>query len=297
MREEDFFDVLGDIGESYIEAAHNPNSRKYSFVRNAKEFVMAACVTLLIVVGALMFREVPPAQEPSSTPGTDAQLDISNLTETDNSTQEDATAGIVNLFAQAVTEKQTATEEQAVTEGKERETEETFGEDAGIESAKGETEKSDSTDMPADVNGNYYEMIVCNDLSKDTVEFFGGSYLDDNGNFVIVLTEDTQENRTAICKELARSENATIFVSGTYTLEYLTQLQAKISDAMINKELPFVVSSGVYETTNNIVVTVTTTNEAELEKIYELDTIGGAIQVEYHTDVPSQELGIVIKTE
>uniref|UniRef100_UPI004057333D hypothetical protein n=1 Tax=Acetatifactor sp. TaxID=1872090 RepID=UPI004057333D len=147
-------------------------------------------------------------------------------------------------------------------------------------------------DVPADNKGEYNEVVNSSDLTKDTSEFFGGSYTDANGKFVIVLTEDTSDNRTAICKELGRSESNTTFVKGTYTLAYLTELQEKITNAMVNKELPFVVSSALRETTNNIVIGATTTNEAELAKLYALDTIGGAIKVEFSTGAGTKELVI-----
>ena len=107
--------------------------------------------------------------------------------------------------------------------------------------------------------------------------------------------EDTSEtlipaNRTAICKELGRSESNTTFVKGTYTLAYLTELQEKITNAMVNKEIPFVVTSGVYETANNIIIRVTTNDEAELAKVYALDTIGGAIKVEFSAGAVVEEL-------
>lgn len=102
--------------------------------------------------------------------------------------------------------------------------------------------------------------------------------------------EDTPANRTAICKELGRSESNTTFVKGTYTLAYLTELQEKITNAMVNKEIPFVVTSGVYETTNNIIIRVTTNDEAELAKVYALDTIGGAIKVEFSAGAVVEEL-------
>ena len=73
-------------------------------------------------------------------------------------------------------------------------------------------------------------------------------------------------------------------------MAYLTELQTKISNAMVNKELPFVVSSALRETTNNIVIGATTTNEAELEKLYALDTVGGAIKVEFSTGAGTKEL-------
>jgi len=145
-------------------------------------------------------------------------------------------------------------------------------------------------DVPADNKGEYNEVVNSSDLSKDTSAFFGGSYTDTNGKFVIVLTEDTPANRTAICKELGRSENSTTFVKGTYTLAYLTELQEKITNAMVNKEIPFVVSSSVYEMSNNIIVGVTTSNETELAKVYALDTIGGAIKVEHSAGAGTEEL-------
>lgn len=160
----------------------------------------------------------------------------------------------------------------------------------GAEGATSTTYNENLEDVPADNKGEYNEEVNSSDLTKDTSEFFGGSYTDANGKFVIVLTEDTPANRTAICKELGRSEHNTTFVKGTYTLAYLTELQAKITNAMVNKEIPFVVSSGVYETTNNLIIRVTTNDEAELEKVYALDTIGGAIKVEFSTGVVIEEL-------
>ena len=147
-------------------------------------------------------------------------------------------------------------------------------------------------DIPADKNGSYSESVNSNDLAEGTKAFFGGSYTDTIGEFVVVLTVDTAENRTAICKELGVSESTTVFEVGTYTLEYLTELQSKISSAMTNKELPFVTSSGVYETINRIKVRVTTDNEADLAKVLALDTIGGAIVIERSTGAITKDLAI-----
>lgn len=149
-------------------------------------------------------------------------------------------------------------------------------------------------DAPADANGEYNEEIKSSELTQNTSDFFGGSYTDTNGRFVIVLTIDTPENREAICKELGRSENDTTFVTGKYTLAYLTELQEKITNAMINKELPFVVSSGVYEMSNCIIISVTTNDETELAKVYELDTVGGAIKVEYSSGAGTENLEIAV---
>lgn len=65
-------------------------------------------------------------------------------------------------------------------------------------------------DVPADKDGDYNENISSNDLKQGTATFFGGSYTDTNGKFVVVLTADTAENRTAICKELGVNESTTV---------------------------------------------------------------------------------------
>ena len=87
-----------------------------------------------------------------------------------------------------------------------------------------------------------------------------------NGNKAEDLLNNKEES-----KNVQESESNTTFVKGTYTLAYLTELQAKISTAMVNKELPFVTMSGVYETSNNIIVNVTTNDEAELAKVYAIE--------------------------
>lgn len=50
---------------------------------------------------------------------------------------------------------------------------------------------------------------------------------------------------------------------------------------MQSKELTFVTTSSLMEEKNNVKVTVTTKDENELKKLKELDTIGGAIEIEY----------------
>lgn len=147
-------------------------------------------------------------------------------------------------------------------------------------------------DVPADKDGDYNENISSNDLKQGTATFFGGSYTDTNGKFVVVLTADTAENRTAICKELGVNESTTVFEVGAYTLEYLTELQNKISSAMTNKELPFVTSSAVDEIDNRIKVSVTTDNEADLAKVLALDTIGGAVVIERSTGIATEDLAV-----
>ena len=51
---------------------------------------------------------------------------------------------------------------------------------------------------------------------------------------------------------------------------------------MIDKEFTFVTTSAVIEDNNNIKVTVISNNESDLKKIKALDTIGGAIEIQYN---------------
>ena len=66
-------------------------------------------------------------------------------------------------------------------------------------------------------------------------------------------------------------------------MEYITELQAKISAAMSNGNLPFVSSSAVYENPYRLHVVVTSTAETDLSKLEAFDTIGGALEIEYDT--------------
>lgn len=65
------------------------------------------------------------------------------------------------------------------------------------------------------------------------------------------------------------------------SLEDVTELQTKVSNAMINHELPFVTSSAVYENPYRLHVTVTTNAEEELEKLTAMDEKGGILEIEY----------------
>lgn len=253
MKKEDFFDTLGDINNQYIKEAHMKNKRKNNFAW-AKRGTIAACFALLVLCIPMVTHLLPV--EDDNTPTVESlPIENNNIVEDLQNNKEES----VNI----------------------QESENTEIED---------TPKIILEDVPADNKGEYNEEVNSSDLTKDTSEFFGGSYTDANGKFVIVLTEDTPANRTAICNELGRIESNTSFVKGTYTLAYLTELQEKITNAMVNKELPFVTMSGVYETSNNIIVRVTTNDEAELAKLYAFDTLGGAIKVEFSTGAVTEEL-------
>ena len=72
-------------------------------------------------------------------------------------------------------------------------------------------------------------------------------------------------------------ENTNIDVS----LEYVTELQTKVSSAMMNHEMPFVISSSVYENPYRLHIVVTSNAEEDLQRLRDLDTIGGVLEIEY----------------
>lgn len=125
-----------------------------------------------------------------------------------------------------------------------------------------------------------------NDIKSSTnyPDYYAGKYVDNSGNNVVLLCEDNEANRKEICILLGITENKTIFKTAKYSYNYLTDLQSKISKKMTDKEFTFITSSAVMEDCNNIKVDVTTNNESDLNKIKTLDTIGGAIDIEYNAN-------------
>ena len=271
MKKEDLFDTLGDINNQYIKEAHMNNKRKNNFAW-VKWGSIAACFALLVLC-IPMVTHLSSVEDDNIPTVESLPIENNNKIENLQNNKEESASTQESENAEVEGTQETETPDETVTKNIATDVQETTVQD-----------------VPADSKGEYNEAVNSGDLTKDTSEFFGGSYTDANGKFVIVLTEDTPANRTAICKELGRNESNTTFVKGTYTLAYLTELQTKISNAMVNKELPFVVSSALRETTNNIVIGATTTNEAELEKLYALDTVGGAIKVEFSTGAGTEEL-------
>ena len=92
--------------------------------------------------------------------------------------------------------------------------------------------------------------------------------------------QQTQSEKT-ITETNPPTSSATETFNEVITLEYITELQTKISAAMSNGELPFVSSSAVYENPYRLHVVVTSNAENDLSKLKAFDTIGGASEIEY----------------
>lgn len=118
--------------------------------------------------------------------------------------------------------------------------------------------------------------------NKTYPKSYGGRYVDNNGNNVVWICEDNATNRIEICNFLGITESKTTFKTAKYSYNYLEELQNKISQKMIDKEITFVTRSAIMDTTNNIEITVTSNKDEDLKRLKELDTIGGAIEIQYN---------------
>ena len=65
----------------------------------------------------------------------------------------------------------------------------------------------------------------------------------------------------------------------------LEDLQKRITEAMVNKELPFVTSSAIMENPDRLHVTVTTKEEAQIAKLKEFDPTGKWLEIEYSENI------------
>ena len=141
--------------------------------------------------------------------------------------------------------------------------------------------RSDIKDASSDEGGYYAEAITADMLNDDTKDVFCGAYIDASGKYTVLLTDVSEETVQKVCQSLGINEKTTVFKEGKYTLSYLTELQDKISDGMVERKFPFVWGSGVYESLNRIVIQVEEGTPDELiEKVLALDVIGGAIMAE-----------------
>ena len=139
-----------------------------------------------------------------------------------------------------------------------------------------------------DVDANVKEMANEN---LDYPSYYAGMFIDNEGKNVILLCEDSIQNRKEICAKLGITQSKTTFKKAKYSYNYLKELQEKISKKMQNKELDFITSSALMEDSNNIKVNVKSKNESDIDKIRQLDKVGGAIDIQYdESTVPKKDL-------
>ena len=139
------------------------------------------------------------------------------------------------------------------------------------------------------VSGMFYEYggVAYNRLSvqdKETVDriFQIENCIDDSlGDLPESPAEDVPIENTASSQTEDVPVNENTYQEAHGYSEDIECIQAAISQAMVDKELPFVISSSIYENPVRIVVTVNTTDEASISKVKAFDTVGGIIEIIY----------------
>ena len=141
----------------------------------------------------------------------------------------------------------------------------------GVAGIEGTNNPDINIDAPVDEN-TYHEVEPNTPAENET------------GHYDIEPEENQQtQSEEAITETNTPTSPATETFNEVITLEYITELQAKVSAAMSNGDLPFVSSSAVYENPYRLHVVVTSTAETDLSKLEAFDTIGGALEIEYDT--------------
>ena len=286
MNAKKFSDAMGELDSKYIDEALNYKKKAKKPVW-IKWGAMAACLCL-IVAGAFTLPHFIGNDIPSTPPVVEENaygftMEGSDVLYLPISFSQRKTFGLIDENVTGLTDENTY-----------QITDDDLGGIMGIvgdsqdESIIGETVyhfikfPSDDVICIVKVNGIYQFYV------KEGVAGIEGT-----NNPDIIIDAPVDENTYHEVEPNAPAENETGHESETghevITLEYITELQAKVSTAMSHGDLPFVSSSAVYENPYRLHVVVSSNAENDLSKLEAFDTIGGALEIEYDANPISVE--------
>lgn len=289
MNAKKFSDAMSELDDKYIDEAINykkkvkksrKKTNKHSMI---KWGAMAACLCL-IVAGAFTLPHFIGNDTPSTPPVAEENaygftMEGSDVLYLPISFSQRKTFGLIDENATGLTDENTY-----------QITDDDLGDIMGIvgasqdESIIGETVyhfikfPSDDAICIVKVNGIYQFYV------KEGVAGIEGT-----NNPDINIDEPVDENTYHEVEPDTPPSPATETFNEVITLEYITELQAKVSTAMSNGDLPFVSSSAVYENPYRLHVVVSSNAENDLSKLEAFDTIGGALEIEYDANPISVE--------
>ena len=117
-------------------------------------------------------------------------------------------------------------------------------------------------------------------------DVWGGYFYNEDMKLVILLTDNTEENREKVFAANPKLlETEVIFEGVGFTLDHLNEVMEKINTAVENGEISGVSSWGIYLSRNCVDVTLNKDSDETREKIYALDDYSGAISI----SVPKNE--------
>lgn len=133
------------------------------------------------------------------------------------------------------------------------------------------------------VSGTFYEYggVAYNELRKEQKDV-----IEEILNIDCSISEQQETEQRVSESEVnteiqdAPADESTYQEARDYSAE-LTDLQNRITQAMINKELPFVTSCGIYDNPDRVKTVVNTEDEDLLAKLRAFDTTGELLEIVY----------------
>lgn len=136
------------------------------------------------------------------------------------------------------------------------------------------------------VSDMFYEFsgVAYNRLTEEQAENISSIFGIDRSSEHGLTTGDQNADIGSVSEEQNQGTigDSLVYLERTdASLEYVTELQTKVSNAMVNGELPFVIYSAVYENPNRLHLKVTSDAESDIETLKAFDTLGGVMEIEY----------------
>lgn len=274
MNTRQFFEAMNEVSDKYYEEAASYHSKKH---KRIKWSAMAACLCI-VAAGAFAIPQfigndaptVPPAMKEQAYGFTMEESDVLYLP---ISFSQRKKFGLVDKNAAGLTK-----------ENEYKATDNDLGDVMGIVC---------SSQDKSLVGKTVYHFVRFPANDSICIVEAGGEY----EFYVKQDIEETEETVSyditidAPADEDSYHETGDNILAGdkAVTLEYITGLQAKVSKAMSDGDLPFVYSSAIYENPYRLHIIVSSNTKKDLASLKKFDTTGKALEIVYEANPASAE--------